>query len=82
MPDARRRLRWCNAAWSARARSLLAGLVASGPVTAVSFQGHDRYGRDLARVSIAGQDVAAYMIGTGLARPYAGHQHPDWCAIL
>lgn len=65
-----------------QARDLLAGLVASGPVTAVRFQGHDRYGRDLAAVSIAGRDVADYMIGTGLALPYAGHQHPDWCARL
>lgn len=61
------------------ARARMAALVASGPVTSVSFQGQDRYGRDLARVSIGGQDVTAAMLGSGLARPYAGHRHPDWC---
>jgi endonuclease YncB( thermonuclease family) len=57
-------------------------LVASGPVTAVRFAGHDRYGRDLAKVAIGGQDVAEHMLQSPFARPYAGHRHPDWCAIL
>ena len=65
-----------------QATSLMRRLVASGPVTGVSFQGHDRYGRDLARVKIAGQDVATIMLRSDLARPYAGHRHPDWCGIL
>lgn len=57
-------------------------LVASGPVTQVRFAGLDRYGRDLADMAIGGTDVATYMIASGLARPYAGHRHPDWCGIL
>ena len=65
-----------------KATDLLAGLVASGPVTAMQVQGHDRYGRDLATVSIAGTDVTSFMLATTLALPYAGHQHPDWCARL
>ncbi|MGV8987056.1 MAG: thermonuclease family protein [Cypionkella sp.] len=64
------------------ATDLMRALVASGPVSGVRFAGHDRYGRDLADVQIAGQDVAAHMLGSNLARPYAGHKHPDWCRIL
>jgi endonuclease YncB( thermonuclease family) len=64
------------------ATARLQGLVGSGPVTAVVFQGHDRYGRDLASLAIGGQDVAGYMLASGLALPYAGHKHPDWCARL
>ena len=62
-----------------RATDLLAGLVASGPVTALSVQGKDRYGRDLATIFIAGTDVTGYMLASGLAQPYTGHQHPNWC---
>ena len=65
-----------------KATDLLAGLVASGPVTGFAVQGQDRYGRDLASVAIAGTDVTAYMLATHLALPYTGHQHPNWCARL
>ena len=65
-----------------QATRVMQGLVAEGPVTAVRFAGHDRYGRDLADVAIAGKDVAGVMLGSGLARPYQGHKHPDWCGIL
>lgn len=65
-----------------KATDLMRAMVASGPVTHVRFAGHDRYGRDLADVEIAGQDVAAAMLASSLARPYQGHRHPDWCAIL
>ncbi len=64
------------------ATDLMRQLTETGPVTNVRFTGHDRYGRDLADVEIAGHDVAAYMLSTPLARPYQGHKHPDWCAIL
>jgi endonuclease YncB( thermonuclease family) len=65
-----------------RASDLLAALVASGPVTAISVQGTDRYGRALATVAIAGRDVTGAMLASDLALPYTGHQHPDWCALL
>lgn len=64
------------------ARTALQRLVASGPVTAVRFQGIDRYGRDLARISVAGRDLSEVMIASGQALPYAGGRHPDWCARL
>ena len=65
-----------------QARAMLQGLVAAGPVTAVQFQGHDRYGRDLGRVAVAGRDLSVAMLDGGLALPYQGHRHPNWCAIL
>ncbi|MBI1171254.1 thermonuclease family protein [bacterium] len=65
-----------------RASDLMRAIAAAGPVTRVRFAGRDRYGRDLADVEIAGQDVAASMLASPLARPYRGHRHPDWCAIL
>ena len=65
-----------------RATVLLAKSVAEGPVTGVRIEGMDRYGRDLATVSIAGQDVTGFMLASPLALPYAGHRHPDWCARL
>lgn len=68
-----------EAAAGAQATAVLQGLVAMGPVTMVRFQGHDRYGRDLADVAIAGQDVAAVMLASGLARPYAGGRRQGWC---
>jgi len=64
------------------AARLMRRLVASGRVTQVQFQGRDRYGRDLAHVQIAGTDLATAMLASGLALPYAGHRHPDWCALL
>jgi len=71
-----------EAAAGRKATDLLVGLVASGPVTGFAVQGHDRYGRDLASVVIAGTDVAAFMLAPPLALPYTGHKHPDWCARL
>lgn len=65
-----------------QATDLMRQLVNSAPVTGVAFKGHDRYGRDLAHVQIGGQDVSTYMLSSRLARPYEGHKHPDWCAIL
>ncbi len=65
-----------------RATERLRGLVAQGPLTAAQFAGRDRYGRDLASLSIAGQDVARFMLASPLALPYSGHRHPDWCARL
>ena len=61
---------------------MMATLVASGPVTGDRVVGKDRYGRDLAWVSIGGKDVSATMLETPWARPYSGHAHPDWCGII
>lgn len=63
------------------ARLELIRLVATGPVTSVRFQGKDRYGRDLARISVAEVDLSNAMIASGHALAYDGGRHPDWCSL-
>jgi micrococcal nuclease len=41
--------------------------------------GRDRYGRTLAALQIDGRDVAAIMVGSGLARAYDGGRREGWC---
>ena len=36
----------------------------------IERQGVDRYGRTLARVTVNGRDVGAYLVSRGLARPW------------
>jgi endonuclease YncB( thermonuclease family) len=64
------------------AKDELDRIVSLGTVTSTSFLGHDRYGRALVRLAIDGTDVAQSMMSTGLARPYSGGRHPDWCTML
>lgn len=40
---------------------------------------HDDYGRDLARLTLDGRNVAETMIRESLARPYSGGQRSSWC---
>jgi micrococcal nuclease len=61
------------------ATRVMAALVASGPVTGVTFKGHDRYGRDLAWVEVGGRDVTTVMLASGLAVVYVPHRKMDWC---
>jgi len=63
----------------AQATRVLQALIATGPVTDVRFEGQDRYGRDLGALAIAGRDVAAVMLASGLARPYGGGRRQGWC---
>ena len=65
-----------------QATAILKQVLRSGPITAARFQGHDRYGRELVRLEVGGQDVARRMIASGYARPYSGGRHPDWCGML
>jgi micrococcal nuclease len=65
-----------------QATEILRQILRSGPITGVRFQGHDRYGRELVRLEVAGKDVARTMISTGYAVPYAGGRSPDWCSLL
>lgn len=64
------------------ATAILRQILRSGPITAARFEGHDRYGRDLVRLEVGGQDVGRQMIGSGDAVPYSGGRSPDWCQIL
>ncbi len=40
---------------------------------------HDDYGRDLARLTLDGRNVADTMVGEGFARRYGGGQRRPWC---
>ena len=65
-----------------QATDILRQVLRSGPITAARFEGHDRYGRELVRLEVGGQDVARTMISTGYAVPYSGGRSPDWCQML
>ena len=65
-----------------QATVVLRQVLRSGPITAAQFRGHDRYGRELVRLEVGGQDVARQMIASGYAVPYSGGRHPNWCAAL
>ncbi|HEY6918142.1 MAG TPA: thermonuclease family protein [Tabrizicola sp.] len=65
-----------------KATTVLRQILRSGPITEARFQGHDRYGRELVRLEVGGQDVARRMIASGYAVPYSGGRHPDWCGML
>lgn len=42
-------------------------------------EGHDRYGRTLARLFVGGRDVADIMVEEGHARYYDGGRRRGWC---
>jgi endonuclease YncB( thermonuclease family) len=54
------------------ARRELVRLVAAGPI-ACEVHGHDRYGRRLARCTVAGRDLGAALVASGLAVSYGGY---------
>lgn len=69
-----------EAARAQAAREALAQLLAQGGI-AIEEVANDKYGgRILARASSSGTpDLAAAMIASGLARPYAGGRRQSWC---
>lgn len=62
-----------------RATERLRVLVKSGPVQIYRL-GHDKYGRDLVTLTIAGRDVADTLIAEGLAHAYHHGSRSGWCA--
>jgi endonuclease YncB( thermonuclease family) len=60
------------------ATAKLRELLNSGTMT-ISGTTHDRYGRDVRRVTVDGHDVSEAMIGAGLARSYDGGKRQPWC---
>lgn len=44
--------------------------------------GHDRYGRELVRLTVGDQDVGQVLIGEGLAVAYRGGARINWCDRL
>lgn len=67
-----------EAALGLKATMRLRALVRSGPV-AIYRQGHDKYGRVLITLTVAGKDVAGVLIAEGLAHDYHGGQRGGWC---
>lgn len=77
---------WCEAELrlgtlaKARLQELLCGRGADVGIVRNADKPQDRYGRTLARVTLAGVDVAEIMISEGWARPYAGARRKGWCS--
>ena len=65
-----------------RAKARLTALVAAATRLDTHFQGNDRYGRALVQLRLDGRDVAATLIGEGLAVPYSGGRRISWCERL
>ncbi len=61
-----------------RATDRLRVLVRSGPVELYRL-GHDKYGRDLVTLTVAGQDVGNVLVAEGLAHAYHGGARGGWC---
>lgn len=61
---------------TARLRELI-GQASHATLTYLPRQ--DQYGRDLARLSLDGHNVADIMVREGLARRYGGGQRRPWC---
>lgn len=61
-----------------RATDRLRALV-KGADLRITRMGTEKYGRDLIRLWIDGQDAAAILIREGLAEAYLGGHRRDWC---
>src|SRR5690606_34629252 len=65
---------------AAQATEAARRLLPRGAVVRLANFGRDRYGRLLATITLAdGRDLAAEMIGAGLAVPYEGGPRQSWC---
>lgn len=60
---------WCDHAKGEKARAALGQFMLEG-IVRIERQGHDRYGRTLARVTVNGVDAGQWLIRKGLARPW------------
>lgn len=67
--DHRKSYAWCDFRLASLSRDTLSRFMATGQIY-IYRQGTDRYGRTLARVTVNGQDVGAYLIRRGLARAW------------
>jgi endonuclease YncB( thermonuclease family) len=61
------------------ATAALAAIVDSGPVTLLRIEGDKYFGRVVADVSIAQEDVSAMLVENGLVRRYQGGARTTWC---
>jgi endonuclease YncB( thermonuclease family) len=60
---------WCDYELGDRSRVALERFLRSGRVR-IHRDGHDRYRRTLARITVDGRDAGQYLIARGFARPY------------
>lgn len=67
-----------EAALGKRATERLRALVKSGPVEMYRL-GHDKYGRELVTLTVAGRDVGEVLVAEGLAHAYHGGSRGGWC---
>lgn len=67
-----------EAALGRRATERLRDLLRGGQV-GIFRQGHDKYGRDLIVVTVAGRDVGDLLVAEGLAHAYHGGSRGGWC---
>lgn len=61
------------------AKRALAAMVQAAAKVEIEIEAHDKYGRDLIRLWLDGEDAAERMIEAGHARVYAGGQRESWC---
>jgi micrococcal nuclease len=76
-PEVRQAQCEAEAALGRQASARLRFLLAQGPAS-VQREGTDRFGRTLARISVAGRDVGDRLVAEGLARRWDGRRQP-WC---
>lgn len=56
--------------------------IVKGAEITMRHEGHDKYGRELVRLSADGRDVGDTLIGEGLALAYRGGGRVNWCERL
>lgn len=64
--DRRRAGSWCDYELGYKSRDALQAFLTGGSAR-IQRMGPDKYGRTLARVTVNGKDVGAYLVGLGLA---------------
>nr|WP_281501843.1 thermonuclease family protein [Aliiroseovarius sp. F20344] len=64
-----------------KATARLRQIVKGADIT-MRHDGHDKYGRELVRLSVDGRDVGDTLISEGLALAYRGGSRINWCDRL
>ena len=65
--------------WPLRARDLVSSHTSGQPVTLYAVHYGKYAGRIVAQVHVGGGDLAALLLGAGLAREYDGGKRMGWC---
>ena len=67
-------------AWGNRATKRLIALIKAETTTSLAIESRkDKYGRELARLYVGGDDVGLILIRERLARVYSGGKRAGWC---